>query len=164
MTLRYYPDQALRQRSVTVSVDEACDYLNLIKYMSKLMVDSGGIGLAAPQVGINKRLIVVLQGDKVVSMINPVCLESSTELWRHQEGCLSIPGFFGEVNRSKSIKVRYSVDGMSPGIVGEFSGIDASCILHEIDHLDGILFTDRLGIGDSMKFKKWIKSRRIAKT
>lgn len=162
MTLLYYPDQGLRNRSV--SVTEEYDSKSLIKNMSKLMIDSGGIGLAAPQIGITKRIIVVLQGDKILSMVNPVCIESSTESWRHPEGCLSIPGFFADVDRSESIRVRYSVDGMSPEVIGAFSGIDASCILHEIDHLDGILFTDRLRLSDSMKFKKWIKARRSVKT
>lgn len=109
--------------------------------MEETMNDAMGIGLAAPQVGILRRVIVVNVGQGTYKMINPEILEaegSDIDI----EGCLSVPNFNGTVERPQKIKVKYTdIDGNDQEIVAE--DLFARCICHEIDHLDGILFTDK---------------------
>ena len=112
--------------------------------------DNGGVVLAAPQIGTNKRIIAVsLMRDyddenfRTIAMINPEILEHSQDVEIDNEGCLSVPGEHGDVERFFSIKVRYSdINGREQSFV--FRGLSARIIQHEIDHLDGVLFTDRI--------------------
>ena len=110
--------------------------------------DSGnGIGLAAPQVGVKKRIVIVdlKENNKSspVIFINPVIIKESRERAVNEEGCLSIPGYYAEVERAKEVDVEwYDLEGEK--VTKTFSGLFSICIQHEIDHLDGILFIDYL--------------------
>jgi peptide deformylase len=130
-----------------------------------------GVGLAAPQVDVRQRLVVMDLGTekpdgkrdynvkKPRFFINPEIAWASEEEVPHQEGCLSLPGLWADVVRSKSVKFRYiDRDGQLREETAE--GLLAVCIQHEIDHLDGILFTDRLSrLRRDMALKKWKKLR-----
>lgn len=117
--------------------------------MINAMVDAPGIGLAAPQVGVLKRLIVVDPSydddsplDKPFAMINPEIVASKGEV-TGEEGCLSMPGLYTDISRPEYIKARYlNTNGKELDI--EATGLTARCIAHETDHLDGILFWDHL--------------------
>lgn len=115
--------------------------------MIKTMEAAEGVGLAAPQVGRHIRLIVcrLNVGEKnevIVPMINPQILQSSEETAEDEEGCLSVPGTWGQVERSTSIMVRYkNLKGQE--LTLQLEGFNARVVQHEIDHLDGVLFTDK---------------------
>jgi peptide deformylase len=116
--------------------------------MLETMYDAPGIGLAAPQVGAMKRLIVmdcIKDGPpEPMALLNPEVIWSSEDLSSYEEGCLSIPDQYAEVKRPASVKVRWM--GLD-GVVQErqFDGLWATCVQHEIDHLNGKLFIDYLG-------------------
>ncbi|MBE3550778.1 MAG: Peptide deformylase [Brockia lithotrophica] len=143
MAVRYivkHPDPVLREvarpvKSVTPQV------LRLLDDLAETMRHAEGVGLAAPQVGISRRLAVVDVGDGLIELINPEILaEEGEEVG--VEGCLSIPGVYGEVRRAARVRVRtWTRTGESAVIEAE--GLKARAIQHEIDHLDGILFIDR---------------------
>lgn len=122
--------------------------VKLIKDMWETMIKNKGIGLAAPQVGINERIILVtLDSKKILPMINPRILELSDKTAVSEEGCLSLPGEWGDVRRSKEITVEFMMP-KGQKIVMKFENLEAREIQHEVDHLDGVLFTDYLEEGD----------------
>jgi peptide deformylase len=141
LTIRLYGDPILRRKSREVKEMNG-DIQKLIDNMAKLMYRNKGVGLAAPQVGILKRVIVADVGEGLVSLVNPKIL------WRQgkdtmSEGCLSIPGINLEVKRSKEVIVEgLNRDGekVQLGAVG----LLARVLQHEIDHLEGILIVDRV--------------------
>ena len=103
-----------------------------------------GIGLAGPQVGRMERIFAVhIDGDVPRIFINPSIIETSSELTKYEEGCLSIPGLYADVMRPHSIKVQAWNENGKPFTL-EVSGLLARVILHEYDHLEGVLFTDRI--------------------
>lgn len=115
-----------------------------IKDMEKSMKNKKGVGLAAPQVGINERIIVVLLNEKkIISMINPEITYFSEETVIDEEGCLSLPGVWGNVERAGDIIVQF-LTTKGDKIIMKLDGFNARIIQHEIDHLNGILFTDYL--------------------
>lgn len=142
------PDPRLRQ--VAEPVDAVNDDVRaLIEDMFETMYDAPGIGLAATQIGEMRRVVVMdcAKGDDEdsdpVAMINPELLWQSEELAVSEEGCLSIPEYYEEVERPAECKVRFlDLDGKSVELQAE--GLLATCIQHEIDHLDGRLFIDYL--------------------
>ena len=109
--------------------------------MAETLYDSGGVGLAAPQVGILRRIVVIDVGEGLIELINPEITETEGEI-SDSEGCLSIPGKYGEVVRPARVKVK-ALDRM--GEEGTYEGTEllARAFCHEIDHLDGILYIDR---------------------
>lgn len=117
--------------------------IDLLEDMKDTLYSCGnGIGLAAPQVGILKRIIVIDVGDGLMEIINPVIIEEEGEQ-QAPEGCLSVPGVFGEVKRPARITVEYQDRfGRTKRVEGD--DILARCLSHEIDHLDGVLFTDKV--------------------
>lgn len=116
--------------------------LILIEDMIDTMYESNGVGLAAPQVGILKRIVVIDIGDGPIIMINPEIMESKGEQ-EEVEGCLSVPGLSGLVKRPAKVKVKYTDEqGEEKTLVGKELLAVACC--HELDHLDGILFTDKV--------------------
>jgi len=116
----------------------------LAKQMLEILVRDKGVGLAGPQLGIMKRIFVVhVGGDTERVFINPSILETSHETCKYEEGCLSVPGIYADVIRSESIKVQAWNEKGRPYTL-ETNGLLARVILHEYDHLDGILFLDRL--------------------
>ncbi|RIX49929.1 peptide deformylase [Paenibacillus nanensis] len=135
------PDPVLREvaREVTKFND---NLKKLLKDMAETMYDAEGVGLAAPQIGISKRVIVVDVGDEngLVEMVNPVIVEQDGEQFG-PEGCLSIPNINGDVRRADRIVVEgQNSDGEKFTV--HASGFFARAFQHEIDHLNGILFTD----------------------
>ena len=117
----------------------------LAKDMLDTMVDADGVGLAAPQVGIMKRMFVcrpILEDpDRLLVFINPELSEQEGEQ-DSNEGCLSVPGYTGHVVRPQKVRIRgLDMDGNMQDMT--FEGFPATCICHEYDHLDGILYTDR---------------------
>ncbi len=115
----------------------------LLDDMAETMYDANGVGLAAPQVGVLKRIAVVDVGDGIIELINPVIMNVSEETQCGTEGCLSAPGKYGEVMRPKTVVVHaLNRDGEGYEIIGE--GLLAVALCHEIDHLDGNVFLDKV--------------------
>ncbi|MCL6453031.1 MAG: peptide deformylase [Alicyclobacillus sp.] len=114
----------------------------LLDDMAQTMYDAEGIGLAANQIGILKRLIVIDVGDGLVELINPEIVEMSGSQVG-PEGCLSLPGIHGDVERASHVKLR-AWNRQEETVEYEADGMFARCIQHEVDHLNGILFTDYL--------------------
>ncbi|WP_127534148.1 peptide deformylase [Paenibacillus kobensis] len=136
------PDPVLRE--VAKEVTKFTPNLHkLLKDMAETMYDAEGVGLAAPQIGISKRVIVVDIGDEesgLIEMVNPVIVSSEGEQLG-PEGCLSIPNLNGDVKRADLIKIAGQDRNGNPFEV-EASGFLARAFQHEIDHLNGVLFTD----------------------
>jgi peptide deformylase len=140
LNIRKNGDPVLRMKSDEVGkIDEEIE--ELVENMFETMYSANGVGLAAPQVGISKRMIVVDTGDLPIALINPVILERSGED-TSVEGCLSVPGVQGEVTRAERVCVKgMTLDGKEHEFCAE--GLLARAFQHEIDHLDGILFIDK---------------------
>ncbi len=141
------PDKRLKHNSSTVK-----NFGESLKHIVQNMFDTlyasgNGIGLAAPQVGIEKRIVVIdLKEDGKSSpkiFINPKIINSSKDHAINEEGCLSIPGYYADIERPKFVDVEWN-DLKGKKIEGSFSGLLSICIQHEIDHLNGILFIDYL--------------------
>ncbi len=116
----------------------------LLDDMTDTLIDSGGIGLAAPQVGILRRVVVIDLGEEegILELVNPVITKTEGEV-TGPEGCLSVPGKVGEVTRPEKTTVRaFDRDGNEFEFTGE--EIFARCLCHECDHLDGILYVDKV--------------------
>ena len=126
--------QAKEVTEMTPKIEE------LIDDMFETMYDANGCGLAAPQVGIRKRIVVIDCGDQPLVLINPEILETSGEQ-TGQEGCLSVPGKVGIVTRPNYAKVK-ALDENMDEIIVEGTELLARCLCHEIDHLDGKLYVD----------------------
>ncbi|MGD2215464.1 MAG: peptide deformylase [Gemmatimonadales bacterium] len=161
LDIRLLGDPVLRQRAEVV--EEIDDGLReLAEQMFEAMYMGEGIGLAAPQVGVLKRLFVMdIREDEVEpqAVVNPVIVEHSG-LERGEEGCLSLPGLVGTVERSARI-VMEGLDPEGKPLRIEASELLARCIQHEIDHLDGILFIDHLSpIKRKMLLSKWKKLQK----
>ena len=147
-TILIHPESKLRKVSLEVK-DLSGRLINLADDMLQTMYDAPGIGLAAPQIGLLVRLIVIdcNKEDELtqhsIQMFNPEIIETSDEKNIQEEGCLSIPNQFGEVERPSKITVRW-IDRDGNEKQESFDGLWATCIQHEIDHLDGKLFIDYL--------------------
>ena len=139
------PNKILRTKSEIVEVAEILtpDFQKLIADMIETMKIADGVGLAAVQIGISKRLCVVTTQNGIVVFVNPRITKHSFRKVVMEEGCLSIPNVFGTVRRPKRISVTaLDAKGQPLDIVAE--GMFARVLQHEIDHLDGILFTDKV--------------------
>ena len=141
--IKKYGEDVLKQIAKEVELNEINDeFRKFLDDMVETMYDSDGVGLACPQIGILKRLVTIDVGDEhgLLKMVNPEILESSGEQIG-PEGCLSIPDVRGFVKRPEKVKFKYTdIDGNEQII--DATGLLAVCICHEIDHLNGILFTD----------------------
>jgi len=145
-----HPDPRLKKVCDPVaSLDDAARAL--IDDMLDTMYDAPGIGLAAPQVGVNARLLVMDTSDREggetpapLCLVNPEIVWQSEEIRTHNEGCLSIPDIYADVARPSEIAVRYR-DRDGAECERHFTDIAATCVQHEIDHLNGKLFIDYLG-------------------
>jgi peptide deformylase len=165
------PDPKLKMKCKPVeTVDD--DVRRLLDDMLATMYDAPGIGLAAPQIGVARRL-VVLDVEKPaereagkeppgrpIRLVNPEVVWVSDELNTHEEGCLSVPGIFADVTRPAACRVRYlDEQGKKQELIAD--GILATCVQHEIDHLDGILFTDHLtALKRNIIMKKMVKAKK----
>jgi peptide deformylase len=139
-TIRKYEDEILRKKSR--KVDEINErILTLIKDMEETMYKAQGVGLAAPQVGVLKKVVVIDAGEGIIRLINPeIISEEGSQI--DLEGCLSIPGEQGEVERPNKVKVK-ALNEKGEEIIVEGEGLLARALCHEIDHLDGVLFVDK---------------------
>ena len=149
-----FPDDRLRKKAVAVkTVDDKIK--KLVDDMLDTMYESHGVGLAATQVNVHQRVIVIDvsdEKDEPLFLINPEIIEKDG-IKEGEEGCLSVPGFFEKVNRAERVKVRaLNRDGQSY----EFEATDllATCVQHEIDHLDGKLFVDYISPLKRQRIKK----------
>lgn len=142
MDIVTYPEEVLRERSNPVeNIDD--EIVKLADKMTEAMFREEGIGLAAPQVGVLKRLIVVNLEDDFHIVVNPEIVSTNEETESAAEGCLSIPGPEADVERSTMVEVRgYDLDGNEIELTRE--GLTARVFLHEVDHLNGTLFIDHL--------------------
>lgn len=140
-TLRLEGDSILRKESRPVK-EITPNILTLLDDLAETMVKHNGCGIAAPQVGVLRRLVVVDVGEGVIELINPEIIEKDGSQV-NREACLSIPGKAGTVDRPERVKVR-ALDrkGNENEIEGE--GLLATALCHEIDHLNGVLFTDKV--------------------
>ncbi len=152
------PNPGLKEKAAEVdTIDKAT--AELASEMINVMIKEKGIGLAAPQVNINKRLFVIsLQGDQPRTFINPQVIETSLEEVEYEEGCLSIPGIYTDIRRPRLVKIqawneygrRFTLDA---------EGFLARVIQHENDHLNGVLFIDHLNERKKDKvMKKYFKT------
>ncbi|MDD3088875.1 MAG: peptide deformylase [Candidatus Omnitrophica bacterium] len=139
--LRTFPDPILRKRSGEVEVTQQVK--EAVKRMAGIMYANNGIGLAAPQIGVNLRMFLVDTGDGLIEFINPTIVPLKSRMTKMEEGCLSVPGVGVEVRRIDKIKVS-ACDSSGRPFVREFSGLKARAIQHENDHLDGKLIIDYL--------------------
>jgi len=161
LKLRYVNDESLRKLCQLVSKEELEEIKLLVPEMIAVMKNSGGIALAANQVGITKRFFIMSTDAGVELFINPKILQSSN-LRSFDESCLSIPGVSQKTKRFHSITVRY-LDINFEEQTRDFLGINAIAVQHEIDHLDGKLYIDNLPTPQKMlllyKHKQFIKRR-----
>lgn len=154
MQLVFYPDPRLTRRAAPIeTIDD--EVRERAAAMIELMHESKGVGLAANQVGWLERLIVVNpraeRGHEIV-LVNPVIVESSGRK-TGEEGCLSVPGVYADIERASSVKVEaLDLDGEPVSI--ETSGLAAVVLQHEIDHLDGILFLSKMTPADRARHKR----------
>jgi peptide deformylase len=157
-TLHLLGSPVLRQRAAEIAAVDA-EVRALIADLFETMRAAKGVGLAANQVGVARRVAVVETGEGgSYALVNPVVVESEGRT-REEEGCLSIPEIFGEVERAARVVVEAGDEtGARRRIEG--TGLLARALQHEIDHLDGILFLDRVGpIKRRFLLRKWEKSR-----
>lgn len=149
--IKLYPDSVLREKALPVD-DMGGDISELIDGMAEIMYSYQGIGLAAPQVGVLKRVIIADIGDGLLSMVNPEILEKGDED-RLEEGCLSLPNIQVEIERKKMISVR-GISQEGKEITLELNGLMARVIQHEIDHLNGILIIDYVPLAEKFLLHK----------
>jgi peptide deformylase len=158
-----YPNKILDEQVPEFDFENPImDPKELEKEMLAAMFASNGIGLAAPQVGIKTRVFVMghaLMPDNSFALFNPEVVNSSTELREVDEGCLSFPNIFAKIKRPSWIEVKYKTSNGEEQI-NRFEGYDCVCFLHELDHLDGIVFKDRLS---SLKWALSVKKSKKVK-
>ena len=151
-----------RPAEPVAAVDDAL--LRLMDDMLVTMYEAPGIGLAAPQVDVGRRVVVIdtsEEKNRPIRLINPAVTWRSDERALAEEGCLSLPGQFAEVKRPVAVTVSY-LDEREAERVIEAEGLLARCLQHEIDHLDGILFTDHLSaLKRNMILRRVAKQRRV---
>ena len=160
LEILHFPDPRLRRKAHPVEhVDK--DIHRLVDDMFETMYEAPGIGLAAPQVNVSKRIIVIDVSEdhsKALCFINPEITERrGTEAM--EEGCLSVPGFYETVQRAEWVKVHALDQGGQPFDL-EADGLLAVCIQHEIDHLDGKLFVDYLSSLKRQRIRKKLEKAR----
>jgi peptide deformylase len=156
--IRVIGDPVLRARAAEVT-DIDGKLAQLADDMLATMYDAPGLGLAAPQVGVQKRLFVYDVGEGPQTIVNPEIVESRGE-WAYDEGCLSIPGLAFELLRPKEVHLKgYDLDGNELSI--EADELLARAFQHEMDHLDGVLFIERLDPDDRKAAMKIIREQKL---
>jgi peptide deformylase len=160
MQIVLYPDPVLRRGSEPID-DPGPDWAETARQMLDLMYDTKGVGLAAPQVGISRSLLVHnpsgerQHADQELVLINPRITEKKGKEWG-EEGCLSFPGIYGEVQRAQRVHVQaLGLDGTPIDLVAE--DFLARVIQHEMDHLKGIIFVDRFSPADKIRVRSQLE-------
>ena len=160
LSMRRYGDPILRRLAAPVAAVTP-EIKTLIADMAETMWHQVGIGLAAPQIGVSLRIFVMDDGKRGArAIVNAVVTERGGVV-KEEEGCLSLPGIFAEVERSKSLRIE-GLDGEGQPISFEAQGLQAKIIQHELDHLDGVLFIDRLPPVTRDRIKKKIQKEGLA--
>lgn len=171
LEIKKYPNPILKKKSEEVK-EVTPEIKRLLEDMAETMEKNNGIGIAAPQVGVSKRVIVVGTEKGPLGLINPKIIKKSKETEIIEEGCLSFPGLFLKIKRPKSVEIEtLGIDGKkihletkelfskSPATERYPAGvIIARIIQHEIDHLDGILIIDRISFWQKLKLKLNLKN------
>ena len=145
MELKIYPDPILAEKCVDVEMGDT-SVLPILEEMGRRLYEFKGVGLAAPQVGILKKLVVIdvrSEPAKLYKMINPKIVWKSEEMVDSEEGCLSLPGVRSTVSRYEKVRVEYLDENFEKRTV-EGEDLMSSCLQHEIDHLSGRLYIDHL--------------------
>ena len=162
LKITYYPDPLLRQIAAPVT-QITPELKELAQQMLQTMYEANGIGLAAPQVGRSIRLVVIHLADsdtrpaddpasKPLVLINPVITQKGKDKATAEEGCLSLPGLSAKVKRPAEVTVQaLDLDGKLCEYAGE--GIFARCLQHELDHLDGVLFIDKVSLAAKLSLR-----------
>ncbi|MDL5167318.1 peptide deformylase [Proteus faecis] len=162
LPLLRFPDERLRR--VAVPVEKVDDEIRtLIDNMIETMYAERGIGLAAPQVNVSKRIVVIdvsENRDQPIALINPEIISTEDEVMDMMDGCLSIPDSFAPTQRYRFLKVK-ALDRNGDVIELEASDLFAGCIQHELDHLDGKLFIDHLSPLKRQRIEK--KQKKLSK-
>ncbi|HHS13253.1 MAG TPA: peptide deformylase [bacterium] len=140
-SIHTYPHPVLRRNAARVEEIDS-EVRSLIDEMAEIMYLDDGIGLAAPQIGVSRRIIVVDAGEGLRGVINPEIIEQNDEFESMEEGCLSLPGIRVPVSRPRTIRV-HGQDVSGEAVVLDLEGLMARVYQHEIDHLDGVLIIDR---------------------
>ena len=166
LTILTAPDPVLKKKSVTIAaVDDRVR--QLMDDMLETMYHAPGIGLAAPQIGVNERIVVMDIGRseenrQPIVMANPEIVWLSEEDNTYEEGCLSVPEHYADVVRPKAVKVKFLDRDGNPAEI-ETDGLLATVIQHELDHLDGVLFVDHLtSLKRNMILRKLLKLKKEA--
>lgn len=151
-----YPDPELKKKSAPVTVINE-KTVELVRDMAETMYDAPGVGLAAPQIGVHQRIVVIDVSDKndppdLIVAINPVIVHAEGEAYE-EEGCLSVPRYAANVRRHEQVVVK-ALDLSGEEISYKADGLLAIAFQHEIDHLDGILFVDHLSPLKKEMFRK----------
>lgn len=159
LNILHFPDPRLRKKALPVKTIGP-DIPALAQDMLETMYKEGGIGLAATQVNIQKRVVVIdlsEQHDQPMSLINPEIINREG-IEQMQEGCLSVPGYYDLVERAEKVRLRYlNLEGET--VEMEADGLFAVCIQHEIDHLDGKLFIDYLSPLKRQRLRKKLEKQ-----
>ena len=147
MKIVKFPDTILRERMPEFDFSNPThDPVKLEKDMLELMYQHNGIGLAANQIGEKVRMFVMGHKDRPddgMAFFNPVVVANTEDVQDLEEGCLSFPGIFVNIKRPRAIKARWQ-NSKGETMEGEFTGYECKCFLHELDHLEGIVFQDRV--------------------
>ena len=140
-----YKTPSIRERSVEVLVDEITtkEFQDYLDKLIRTMHVEDGIGVASPQVGINKRVFIAHIQSKDTAFINPEVVKISEAKQITEEGCLSVPGVWGRVERAKKISIK-AIDRHGRKMAMDLKNMDAIVFQHELDHLDGVLFVDKM--------------------
>lgn len=163
LSVRKYGDAVLRRRAEPVR-DVSAEIRRLAADMIDTMYDEAGIGLAAPQLGVSVRLMVVgdERGRNPRALVNPVITEQGGAITA-EEGCLSIPGIFADVTRAEWVQIEaHDLEGQPVSIRAR--GFHARVFQHELDHLDGVLFIDRLDAVTRDRIKRKIKKEGLVES
>jgi peptide deformylase len=159
MKLITYPDDSLKKALPEFSFNSGIDAALIERQMIEVMIKNRGIGLSANQVGLEFRVLVMRPQNVAMlpfAMFNPKIVAVSEETVAGEEGCLSFPGLYLPVKRPQSVMLQY-LDREGNLCIIELTGIDARCALHEIDHLDGVCFTDKIS---KLKLDRALKKQR----
>ena len=151
LEVKIYPDPVLRKKA-----EEVKELTEEIKNLGWDMVETlevnDGVGLAAPQVGVSKRVIIVQTEKGPVILVNPKIIKKSREKETMEEGCLSLPGIWLKIKRAKKVEA-VAIDKEGKKIKINTEGLSARILQHEIDHLNGILIIDRINLFQKLLFK-----------
>lgn len=160
MDIKKYGDPILRKKAEEVK--EINDEIrNILDDMVETMHKAEGVGLAAPQVGLNLRMFVLDIADgRIRKVINPEFLEKSDKIVENEEGCLSIPGIYKKVKRPETVKIKY-LNENGEEVIEDTDGLLARALQHESDHLDGELFVDKISpVAKRMVSSKLLKLKK----